>query len=87
MSYHIDGGGISLPSPRIIEELFFDEIIVDRDILNGLEKWYLYTQIFQFSQELSLLWGVLNTVDQVLRKRRFLDLSITFFLFLLNLYR
>ena len=87
MSYHIDGGGISLPSPRFLEALFFDEPIVDRDILNGLDKWYIYTQIFQFSQEFNLLWGVLTRVDQALRKRRLLDLSVVFFLFLVNLYR
>ena len=55
MSYHIDGGGISIISPRFLEALLFDEPIVDRDILNVLEKWYLYTQIFQFSKGFSLL--------------------------------
>ena len=29
----------------------------------------------------------MTRVDQALRKRRLLDLSVTFFLFLLNLYR
>ena len=79
--------GVSLPHSKFLEALFFYEPIVDRNILNGLEKWYLYTKIFQFSQEFSLLWGVLTRVDQVLGKRRLLDLSVTFFVFLLNLYR
>ena len=79
--------GISLLSPQYLEARFFDETIVDRDILNGLEKWYIYTQIVQFFQEFSLLRGVLTRVDEALRKRRLLDLSVTFFIFLLNLYR
>ena len=39
----------SLSPSKFLEALFFDEPIVYRDILNGVEKWYLYTQIFQFS--------------------------------------
>ena len=87
MSYYIGGGGIFLLPHRFLEELFLDEPIVNRDILNGLEKWYLYPKKFQFSQKFILLWAVLAMMNQALREMRLLDLSVTFFLFLLNLYK
>ena len=37
------GGGISLPPSKFLEALFFDEPIVNRDILNGMEKGYFHT--------------------------------------------
>ena len=44
MSYYIDGGGIFLLYTMFLEAIFLDELIVNRDILDGMEKGYFYTK-------------------------------------------
>jgi len=63
----------------MFETFILDDIIIDGNIFNSLEKGYFNTQIIQFSLKLNLLWGVLARVDQPLRKRRWIDLRNTLF--------
>ena len=71
----------------MFEEFILNYLIVDGDILDGLEEWDFNTQVFQFSQNVSFFWGLLTRMDRFFKKRRLIGFRNTLILFLFNLLK